>query len=98
MIRGQAYRRWQYQKRKRNRKHYWGGPVGKDPRVRYMQTEEARLGMVANTPQACSCVGGCGHMREAYGPTMQERKAAEDAKTQIEEQSEEAGRGLPKAA
>jgi len=98
MRRTRAWRRWQYQKRKMNRKHYWGGPVGTEPGVRYMQTEEERLGMVANTPQPCSCIGGCGHMRQAYGPTIQERKAAEDAQAQIEEQNKEAGRELSQAA
>ena len=84
-MRTRAWRRWQYQKRKMNRKHYWGGPVGKEPGVTYRQTEERRLGMVANTPHACSCFGGCGHLREACGLTRQERRAEASAKEQIEE-------------
>lgn len=92
MSRTRAWRRWQYQKRKRNRKHYWGGPWKEDG-VIYTKTEEERLGMLATTPHPCSCIG-CSDLRRMEGPPMQERRATVNAQEQIEEARGE----LPQAA
>ena len=97
MKRTRAWRRWQYQKRKMNRKHYWGGPVGTEEGVLYMYTEEERLGMLASTPHPCSCIG-CADLRRILGPPMQERRAEVDAQEQIQDQNKKAGRELSQAA
>ena len=56
-----AVRRHHYRRLQKTRKNYWFGGM-----------DNKELGMIANTPHPCSCVGGCGHMRQMYGPTRQE--------------------------
>jgi len=79
-----AIRRHHYQRLKRYRKWYWGGPVGTEPGVRYMRTEDERVGLLASTPHPCSCIG-CANLRRIDGPPMQERRASVNAQEQIEE-------------
>lgn len=57
-----AVRRHHYRRLQKTRRNYWGREL----------TDKRELGMIANTPQPCSCIGGCGHMRQAYGLTRQE--------------------------
>ena len=64
-----AIRRHHYHRLKKNRKWYWFGPQREID-------EEERLGKLVDTPHPCSCPGGCGHMREFNGPSVQERRAA----------------------
>jgi hypothetical protein len=41
--------------------------------------EERWIGRMASTHnKPCSCVGGCGHLRQAVGPTIQELRSAND--------------------
>ena len=79
-----AVRRHHYQRLKKKREWYWGGPVGTEVGVRYTQTEEERLGALASTPHPCSCIG-CANLRRIEGPPMQERRAEVDAQEQIQE-------------
>lgn len=90
-MRSKAWRRHHYQRLKKKRKSYWGGPTKDD--VFYTHTEEQRLGMLIRTPHPCSCMG-CGNKRRADGAPMQERIAEINAKEQVQE----AGGDISKAA
>lgn len=62
-----AYRRWRREVVKRRVLGYWAYGLresGPDPR---------RVGLVATTPQSCSCPL-CGNRRQLEGPTVQERR------------------------
>lgn len=82
-MRNRAWRRHHYQRLKRKRKRYWGGPFGTEPGVTYTHTEEQRQGMLASTPHPCSCIG-CADLRRVEGKPIQERVADVNAKEQIE--------------
>ncbi len=69
---------------KKNRKHYWGyGEQGW--RTAATAMSEATAGIVINTPHPCSC-WMCGNPRKVWKEiTMQEKKALDNYKNNMEE-------------
>ena len=57
-----AERRHQTARLKNKRKHYHGFDV----------MTPLQLGAIVTTPQACSCIMGCGNARRFYGRTLKE--------------------------
>jgi hypothetical protein len=70
-----AIRRHHYRRLQKARKNYWGCPIRVYEAFERPPMTNRELGIVANTPHSCSCTGGCGHMRQAYGPTRQELRS-----------------------
>ncbi len=79
-----ALRRHHRERLKKNRKNYWGyGQQGW--RTAETEMSEATAGIVINTPTPCSC-WMCGNPRKAWCEiTMQEKKALDNYKNNMEE-------------
>ncbi len=72
-----AIRRHHRKRLKKNRRYHWGRDLINEPKI---------LAVAVNTPCSCSCAG-CGNPRRHSWEnplTIQERKALEDAKDQME--------------